>query len=110
MFVSPALAAELGAAEGDVLLIRLQKPSEIPLESLFAHKEDIGRTVRLTLGRGPAARGSASSRCGRSRPRSARCSRRSPHSARSRCRRQVNTVLVADDASPEAVEQAFTQR
>ena len=48
-FVSPALAAELGAASRDVLLTRLQKPSEIPLESLFAHKEDIGRTIRLTL-------------------------------------------------------------
>ena len=42
-------AAELGAAAGDVLLTRLQKPSEIPLESLFARKEDIARTVRLTL-------------------------------------------------------------
>ncbi len=48
-FISPALAAELGAASRDVLLTRLQKPSEIPLESLFAHKEDIGRTIRLTL-------------------------------------------------------------
>ena len=48
-FVSPALAAELQAKAGDVLLTRLQKPSEIPLESLFAHKEDLGRTIRLTL-------------------------------------------------------------
>ena len=48
-FASPALAAELGAASRDVLLTRVQKPSEIPLESLFAHKEDIGRTIRLTL-------------------------------------------------------------
>ena len=46
---SPALAAELGASAGDALLARLQRPSEIPLESLFAHKEDIGRTVRLTF-------------------------------------------------------------
>src|SRR5688500_8212682 len=49
VFVSPALGAELGAKPGDVLLARLQKPSEIPLESLFAHKEDLGRTVRLTV-------------------------------------------------------------
>jgi putative ABC transport system permease protein len=49
VFVSPALRAELGVDTGDVLLTRLQKPSEIPLESLFAHKEDIGRTVRLTV-------------------------------------------------------------
>ena len=44
------------SSAGDVLLTRLQKPTEIPLESLFAHKEDIGRTVRLTVtGALPAA-------------------------------------------------------
>jgi ABC-type antimicrobial peptide transport system permease subunit len=47
--ISPALAAELGAARDDVLLVRLQRPSEIPIESLFGKKEDIGRTLRLTL-------------------------------------------------------------
>jgi ABC-type lipoprotein release transport system permease subunit len=49
VYVSPALAAETGAQQGDVLLTRLQRPSEIPLESLFARKEETGRTVRLTL-------------------------------------------------------------
>jgi putative ABC transport system permease protein len=49
VFVSPALASEVGASEGDVLLTRLQRPSEIPVESLFGRKEEIGRTVRLTL-------------------------------------------------------------
>jgi ABC-type antimicrobial peptide transport system permease subunit len=49
VFVSPALAAELGAGAGDVLLTRLEKPSAIPLESLFAHKEDAARTVRLSV-------------------------------------------------------------
>ena len=49
MFISPALGIELGVQPGDVLLTRLQKPSEIPIESLFAHKEDLGRTVRLTV-------------------------------------------------------------
>jgi ABC-type antimicrobial peptide transport system permease subunit len=47
---SPALAAELGASSGDTLLVRLQRASEIPIDSLFSHKDDIGRTVRLTLG------------------------------------------------------------
>ena len=47
--VSQALASELGAASGDVLLVRLQRPSEIPIESLFGRKEEVGRTVRLTL-------------------------------------------------------------
>ena len=56
VFVSPALAAELGVSAGDVLLTRLQKPTDIPLESLFAHKEDVGRTVRLSAtGALPAA-------------------------------------------------------
>jgi putative ABC transport system permease protein len=49
VFVSPALGAELGAEEGDALLTRLQRPSEVPLESLFAHKEDVARTARLPL-------------------------------------------------------------
>ena len=47
--VSQALASELGASDGDVLLVRLQRPSEIPIESLFGRKEEIGRTIRLTL-------------------------------------------------------------
>src|SRR4051812_9008981 len=56
VFVSPALAAELGVQSGDVLLTRLQKPSEIPIESVFAHKDDLGRTIRLTAtGAVPAA-------------------------------------------------------
>jgi putative ABC transport system permease protein len=47
--ISPALAGEVGGTQGDVLLTRLQKPSEIPIESLFGRKEDVARTVRLTL-------------------------------------------------------------
>ncbi len=49
VMISPALATEVGGKEGDVLLTRLQKPSEVPIESLFGRKEDVGRTVRLTL-------------------------------------------------------------
>jgi len=49
VFVSPALAAEVGAKDGEVLLTRLQRPSEIPVESLFGRKEEVGRTVRLTI-------------------------------------------------------------
>jgi putative ABC transport system permease protein len=48
--ISPALAAELGAGARDVLLVRLQKPSAIPIESLFGRKDDVGRTVRLDVG------------------------------------------------------------
>ena len=102
VFVSPALRAELGAAPGDVLLTRLQKPSEIPLESLFAHKEDLGRTVRLTVtgllppdaARRVLAAAAAGGSARRVRP-------AVTAAARSRRRRQVNTVLIAGEA-PEA--------
>ena len=47
--ISPALASELGAQSGDTVLVRLQRPSEIPIESLFGRKEEIGRTLRLTV-------------------------------------------------------------
>jgi putative ABC transport system permease protein len=49
VYVSPALATELGLDAGHVLLARLQKPSDIPVESLFGRKDDVGRTVRLQL-------------------------------------------------------------
>ena len=47
--VSPALAKELGAQPGGTILVRLQRPTDIPMESLFGRKEDLGRTVRLTV-------------------------------------------------------------
>ena len=47
--LSSALARELGAKPGDALLIRVEKPSAIPLESLHGRKEDVGKTIRLTL-------------------------------------------------------------
>ncbi len=49
VMVSPALARELAVSPGDVLLTRLQKPSAIPIESLFGRKDDVGRTLRLTV-------------------------------------------------------------
>ncbi|MEO7270704.1 MAG: FtsX-like permease family protein, partial [Vicinamibacterales bacterium] len=45
--LSPALARELGAQPGDTLLTRVQKPAQIPIESLYGQKEDVGRTLRL---------------------------------------------------------------
>ena len=48
-FLSSALASELGAKPGDGLLIRVEKPSAIPLESLHGRKEDVGKTMRLTF-------------------------------------------------------------
>src|SRR5262249_53704185 len=49
VLVSPALASELGASANDTLLLRLQKPSAIPVESLFGRKDEIARIVRLSL-------------------------------------------------------------
>jgi len=46
--LTPALARELGAQSGDTVLLRIEKPSAIPRESLQGRKEDSGRTLRLT--------------------------------------------------------------
>jgi putative ABC transport system permease protein len=55
ILLSAALESELGAKAGDSILIRVEKPSAIPLESLHGRKEDVGKTIRLTL-RGGAFR------------------------------------------------------
>src|SRR5262249_11154630 len=49
VLVSQALAQELRAKQGDTLLLRIEKPSAIPIESLHGRKDDLGRTVRLTM-------------------------------------------------------------
>ena len=55
-FVSRALAADIGASDGGTVLVRLERPSAIPIESLHGRKEDVGRTIRLTV-RGVLDRG-----------------------------------------------------
>jgi len=47
--VSPALAAELGQTAGTTILVHVQRPSDIPLESLHGHKSDTGKTIRATV-------------------------------------------------------------
>jgi ABC-type antimicrobial peptide transport system permease subunit len=49
VFLSAALARELGASGGDSILLRVPKPSAIPLESLHGRKENVGQTIRLTM-------------------------------------------------------------
>jgi ABC-type antimicrobial peptide transport system permease subunit len=49
VLLSSALAAELAAKPGDSILLRVPKPSAIPLESLHGRKENVGQTVRLTM-------------------------------------------------------------
>ena len=47
--LSPALAEELGTPPGGTVLVRVQRPSDIPLESVHGRKDDLGRTLRLTV-------------------------------------------------------------
>lgn len=46
--LSAALAKEIGAEEGTAVLVRVERPSDIPLETLHSRKDDVGRTLRLT--------------------------------------------------------------
>ena len=47
--LSPALADELDTPAGGTVLVRVQRPSDIPLESVHGRKDDLGRTLRLTV-------------------------------------------------------------
>ena len=49
VFVSESLAHELNSKVGDSVLLRIEKPSDVPRESLYGRKEDVGRTLRLTI-------------------------------------------------------------
>jgi ABC-type lipoprotein release transport system permease subunit len=49
VLISESLAKELGTTNGDSILLRIEKPSDIPIESLHGRKEDPGRTIRLNL-------------------------------------------------------------
>ncbi|MFN7948431.1 MAG: ABC transporter permease [Blastocatellia bacterium] len=55
--ISDALAHELGSKAGDAIVLRLERPAEIPVESLHGRKDDTGRTIRLTAGAVLAASG-----------------------------------------------------
>jgi ABC-type lipoprotein release transport system permease subunit len=50
VLITAALAQELGAKPGDDILLRIPKPSSIPLESLQGRRDDAIRTIRLTVG------------------------------------------------------------
>ncbi|MBI4262870.1 MAG: FtsX-like permease family protein [Acidobacteria bacterium] len=48
-YLSPALAERIGAQAGGAILVRVQRPSDVPLESLHGRKDDLGRTLRLSV-------------------------------------------------------------
>ena len=47
--ISTALARELDAQPGTTILVRVQRPSAISLESLFGRKEDLGQALRAVV-------------------------------------------------------------
>ncbi|HEV2861594.1 MAG TPA: ABC transporter permease [Pyrinomonadaceae bacterium] len=49
ILLSPSLAGELGAAAGDAVVLRVEQPSDIPVESLHGRKDDVGSSARLTV-------------------------------------------------------------
>ncbi|MEW6128970.1 MAG: FtsX-like permease family protein [Acidobacteriota bacterium] len=49
LLMSEALAAELGSNANDSILLRIEKPSAIPAGSLHGKKDDLGRTIRLSM-------------------------------------------------------------
>ena len=54
-FLSGGLAGELEAAPDDALLVRVEKPSAVPISSLHGRRDDVGRTLRLGVARVLAA-------------------------------------------------------
>jgi len=49
ILLSPSLARELGAAAGDAVVMRVEQPSDIPVESLHGRKDDLGSSARLAV-------------------------------------------------------------
>jgi len=49
VLVSESLARELASRPSESLLVRIEKPSDVPLESLYGKKDDLGVTLRLTI-------------------------------------------------------------
>src|SRR3989454_4308409 len=47
--LSRALAADIGASPGASIVVRVERPSAIPIESLPGRKDNLGRSLRLTV-------------------------------------------------------------
>jgi ABC-type lipoprotein release transport system permease subunit len=47
-YLSPSLAEQLVAGDEVAILVRVQRPTDVPLESLHGRKDDLSRTLRLT--------------------------------------------------------------
>ncbi|HAK57128.1 MAG: FtsX-like permease family protein [Vicinamibacterales bacterium] len=118
LLLGEALARELAVEPGTALLLRVERPTDVPLGSLHGRRDDVGRTVRLTVAAtlAPAALGEFSLR-------QQQGSVRAVFVELSRLQEtleldgQVNTVLLSSAADPlnddagaagvEAVESAL---
>jgi ABC-type lipoprotein release transport system permease subunit len=49
ILISRALAAEIGAGPGTNLVVRIERPSAIPIESLHARKDEVSGSLRLAV-------------------------------------------------------------
>ena len=49
--ISPALAAELGAAAADTVTLRVARPADVPLASLQGRRDTTGERIRLNITR-----------------------------------------------------------
>ncbi len=49
MFISEGLARELNGKVEDAVIVRIEKPSAIPVESLHGRKDELGITLRSTI-------------------------------------------------------------
>ena len=109
--MSTALEEDLGAKPGDAVLLRVQRPSAIPLESLHGRKEDVGRTMRFTAHEPLAAsvRGDFSLRPQQGPVRAifvplSRLGRDLGETGK------VNTILIAGEPAAEPIEKLLHER
>jgi ABC-type antimicrobial peptide transport system permease subunit len=49
VWLSPDLAAELASVKDDAVVLRVARPTDIPLDSLHAKKDEVGRAMRLRM-------------------------------------------------------------
>ncbi|HEX6190021.1 MAG TPA: ABC transporter permease [Pyrinomonadaceae bacterium] len=105
VLVSESLARELNTRGGDPLLIRIQKPSDVPLESLFGRKDEAGVTLRLTVREAltPAQLGEFSTRPQQSNVRAVFVPLQLLQQELGQSNR-VNTILVSSDPSEDTTE------
>lgn len=104
--LTSALARELGSQAGDSVLLRVLKPSAIPRESLHGRKEDVGKTIRLSMSGVPRHEFSLQAK---------QDELRAVYVPLGRLQRElnqagrVNTILVAD-AAPPAIRSILKER